>query len=199
VDPKLSTDRCREVGATNPRETSTCRALASYGGDSQPCRIRRGISACETPPVAAGADGGRDPETLRVYWLAQWDRVARLEDQRLQFSNFVVAGSVVAIGLNATSATSISTAVVVAAMVATTNLIAWLYNWRSDRWLRMHHRRANLLIEENWAYIDHLKDRAGRPTGRRPLHGHTAHMHRALHLVLMVSAIGLTVATVMGA
>lgn len=148
--------------------------------------------------MAAGADGGRDPETLRIYWLAQWDRIARLEDQRLQFSNFVFAGSVVAIGLNATSATSVRTAVVVAAVVATTNLIAWLYNWRSDNWLHMHHRRANLLVEENWAYIDELKDRAGRPAGRRPLHGHTAHTHRALHLVLAVAAIGLTVVGVTG-
>ena len=147
--------------------------------------------------MADGGAGGRDPETVRTYWLSQWDRIGRLEDQRLQFSNFVIAASVVAIGLNVGADTSSSTAVLVLGAVAASNLMAWLYSSRSDRWVDMHRRRADLLVEENWSYIDDLRCRVVRPSGRFPMHGHTIHIHRGLHVVMALATVALAVATLM--
>jgi len=40
-----------------------------------------------------------EEETMRSYYLLQYARVGQQENQRLQFSSFVIAASVVALGV----------------------------------------------------------------------------------------------------
>src|SRR5262245_58218487 len=141
---------------------------------------------------------GRDPETLRAYWLAQWERVGRLEDQRLQFSHFVVAASVVAVGLGAAADSSAWTTAAVSFAVAATNVVALLYSAWSDRWVQMHRDRSDLIVEENWPYIADLRRRAGRPAGRSANLGHTIQTHLALHVLMVLAAVALAAAALFG-
>lgn len=149
--------------------------------------------------MSHGDADGRDPETLRLYWTSQWERIHRLEDQRLQFSNLVVAASVIAIGVSVGSEPSPWIEAGVSGTVVASNVIAWIYGLWSDRWLLMHRRRSNILVEDNWSYIAELEERAGWPNARFPIQGHTIQAHRALHLVLVAIAIALIVAVAIDA
>jgi hypothetical protein len=140
---------------------------------------------------------GRDPETLRLYWRLQWDRNAQLEEQRLSVSNFVVAGSVVALGIfAATPAATGLTAWLLAIAVAVSNVLAAIYSNRSEQWARLHKARASKLLTENWGYLAELQKRVEieRP---RP-HNSTSPARRQnlqlwIHIVLALVAIGLAV------
>jgi hypothetical protein len=138
---------------------------------------------------------GQDPETLRAYWLHHGQRGAELEQQRLQVSNFVVASSVVALGIvAATDAPNRAVVIVVGLAVALFNLMAWAYSWQSDRWSHYYSERAKRLLEENWQY---LVDLEARVRVKRP---HEAHdllrreqVQIYLHVILAIASIVLVI------
>lgn len=155
-----------------------------------------------------------DMEMLRLYWHAQWERVAKLEENRLHLSNFVVAASIVSMGL--TIATERSFAWIVALVggaVVLSNLTAIWYCDRTERSIRMHLARSDVLLQEYWPYLYDLKVRVG-PAGpmtsaervlwrgmlaglTRPRVGFTVILQQVLHLILAGTSVGLVIVTVM--
>jgi hypothetical protein len=136
----------------------------------------------------AGQQPERDCEMLRLYWQVQWDRIGRLEDQRLQYSNFVIAASVVTIGLSVTAeGVRPWTLSLVAMSVMVANLLAALYSLQSEKWVQMHRRRSDLILEENWNYITDLRARAGRPVKPLVPYGHTSRLQPGLHILLTLT------------
>ena len=140
-----------------------------------------------------------------MYWLAQWQRNAELEDQRLQVSNFVIAASVVGLGLLAASETAGDLALrTVGAAVALSNVMAIVYSGRSAQWARVHKQRARLLLEREWPYFDTLQERAYEVKGGTPQATPRPHdasawsrremLQRYLHGVLVLAAVVLSVA-----
>jgi hypothetical protein len=116
------------------------------------------------PPLSA--DQVSDAETLRLYWQVQLERNAQLEEQRLSVSIFVVAGSVVAIGIFASQTVSTrSTMWLVASAIVRVNVFALIYSIRSEQWARFHKERARRLADENWPYFPELS------VGRHRAHG----------------------------
>src|ERR687896_161902 len=94
---------------------------------------------------------GRDHETLRAYWQQQGERGAQLESQRLQVSNFVIASSVVALGVISASEDPEARVVIgIGIAVALFNTMAAIYSWRSDQWSGLYKERAKQVLKENW-------------------------------------------------
>lgn len=132
-----------------------------------------------------------------MYWASQWERNSQLEDQRLSVSNFVVAGSVVALGIFAAGSTaSTATAWILASAVAAANLVALGYSARSEQWARLHKARARWLVEDNWDYLADLQERVDNATSRP--HGPKSPSRRLalqtlIHLLLAGAAIALAI------
>lgn len=148
--------------------------------------------------MAKERERGRDPETLRMYWQVQLERNAQLEDQRLGVSNFVVAGSVVALGIFSVNEIPSLTATVLGAAVVLANLLAAVFSQRSEKWARLHKARAKRLLQENWPYLADLQVKAEtdepRPHGAQSVWRRQG-LQRAIHWVLMAAAAGLVVIT----
>lgn len=139
----------------------------------------------------ANSPEGRDPDTLRMYWQAQWDRNAQLEEQRLSVSNYVIAGSVAALGIfSVGSAATPRAAFFLAVAVAVINLLAVVYGLRSEQWARLHKIRAREVLTRNWKYLHKLQRELPRP------HGAGAPLRRLsfqvwIHVVIAFAAIAL--------
>jgi len=137
---------------------------------------------------------GRDPETLRMYWALQWERNAQLEEQRLGVSNFVIAGSVVGLGIFAVGDASPIVAWILALAVALSNVFALVHSLRSESWARLHKARARQLLEDNWAYLKELQatvdEGRGRPHGAHAVSRRLG-MQIFIHLTLVLAAVAL--------
>jgi hypothetical protein len=155
--------------------------------------------------MAGESDDETDFEMRRIYWQAQWDRIGRLETNRLQVSNFVVAASIVALGLNV-GAKDLPTAAfrLIAAAVAACNALVIWYCDRTERSIRMHQDRSNLLLSENWPYLYDLRLRVGPETRLIRLrrsgdigsgrYGWTLVLQQGVHFVIFAAALGLALA-----
>jgi hypothetical protein len=88
-----------------------------------------------------------DVDEMERYWAyyeLQYERVGAHESNRLQVSNFVLAGSVVALGLLAQSGTKSTpwVALVVSVAVILVNALAILFSGNSRNWVKIHQERA---------------------------------------------------------
>jgi hypothetical protein len=86
---------------------------------------------------------GDTAETYRMYYQLQYERVAAHESGRLQVSNFVLAGSLVGIGL-ASGVEDVGGMVVAAAMtlVVALNGFAVAAAINHTKWVKIHQARA---------------------------------------------------------
>jgi hypothetical protein len=151
-----------KVAVCKGRATNTLASTGVVCGPSIRYASRGTCSDTFIPPPA-----GRDSETLRAYWLHHRQRSTELEQQRLQVNNFVVASSVVALGIvAATDAPNTAVVVVVGLAVALFNLMAWAYSWQSDRRSHYYSARAQRLLVENWLYLKHLEAEVREPVKR---------------------------------
>lgn len=143
-----------------------------------------------------------DAEMLRMYWHTQWERVAKLEENRLQVSNFVVAASIVALGLvlgaNKGSAWVVG---ITCVGVVLANLSAAWHCDRTERSVRMHRARSDDLLQHFWPYLFELRLRVGLEKGSwldaqfKPRFGYTMLLQQSIHVILTMAAIALTVVT----
>jgi hypothetical protein len=112
-------------------------------------------------PVTPFVPDSQDEETLRMYWTAQWERNGQLEEQRLQVSNFVIASSMIGLGLFVSSgALKLTVALTACLAIGLSNVMAIVYSWRSAQWARVHKKRARLLLEDKWPYLHEIQQRA---------------------------------------
>lgn len=134
-----------------------------------------------------------DFEALRLYWDTQWSRISQLENQRLHVSNFIVAGTSVTLGLLvAADGLSAYQVAAVTLGVCAANLIAGWHSLKTASWIHAHHRRARLLLEENWAYLASVRDRVRRPPDRDPV----TYFQIGLHLLQCVIALALATSAI---
>ena len=115
--------------------------------------------------MSAAQSGAQvDGETFRMYYTLQYTRIAQHENGRLQVSNYIVAASVVALGLLALPKSGLSRLYVAAPVaVAIVNLLAILYARQSRRWVKFHQARAHLALEQLSPALAALQERADSP------------------------------------
>lgn len=84
----------------------------------------------------------------QAYYLLQSQRQSQHETNRLTVSNFILAGSLVALGLaiNSKYASGVQLMSLVISVVAV-NLLAILYARRSRIWVKVHQTRANYALK----------------------------------------------------
>ena len=185
--------------STNASARRRLRIRSSVQSLLPPAQSLQRLSRIDSPSVSPSSlEPGRDPQTLLVYWESQWRRNAEFEQQRLQVSNFVIAASVIALGLMARTSTKPSTwvIVVVGAAVALSNVMGILYSWRSSQWARLHKARAKAVLVDNWDYLADLQAKvdvkAPRPHGKDNLLRREM-LQRYIHGILSLAAILLAI------
>lgn len=77
-----------------------------------------------------------------MYWQTQYERVAQHENGRYQVSAFVLAGSLVALGVISAGDDSAWVRWVAALSVAAINLLAVVFIRGERRWVKVHQNRA---------------------------------------------------------
>jgi hypothetical protein len=103
--------------------------------------------------MSGGPETGQWPsneeEVLRAYYLLQYERVEHHETHRLEVSNYVIAASIVGLGiLGSSHGRSGAAWVSVPAVIALINLLAILYAMRSRYWVDCHLGRAHMALRE---------------------------------------------------
>lgn len=87
---------------------------------------------------------GEERDFYQAYYLVQIQRQSQHETNRLMVSNFIIAGSLAAIGLAVNSKTvSNFQLITLVSAVVVLNLLAALYAYRSRIWVKVHQARAN--------------------------------------------------------
>ena len=87
---------------------------------------------------------------MRSYYLLQYERVGQEENQRLQFSSFVIAAPVVALGVLTTTSPNLSKTLLGVPLGAVffANLIAIVHARRSRSWVKFHQQRARKVLDK---------------------------------------------------
>lgn len=98
--------------------------------------------------MCTGRIKNKERDFYQAYYLLQSQRQSQHETNRLTVSNFILAGSLVALGLAFSSkyVSSFQLTVLLVAVVAV-NLLAMLYAARSRTWVKVHQARANHALE----------------------------------------------------
>lgn len=121
--------------------------------------------------VPSSGDGespaSTDRDSLRLYYSIQYQRIAQHENGRLQVGNFVVAASVVALGLLALPQGGVSAPIkFVPLAVAFVNFVAIIYSFRSRYWVKLHQGRAKAVLAELSPRLVQLQTGADRENSR---------------------------------
>jgi hypothetical protein len=111
------------------------------------------------------ADPVEESAIAQAYYLLQYERIAYHENGRLQFTNFVVAASVIALGVITASADDrVLLPLVVALTVVAANIVAIFYTVNSRRWVKVHQRRAAAALNALSPDLKKLQQEADRRT-----------------------------------
>lgn len=113
-----------------------------------------------------------DPEFYRVYYEHQYERMAKLEEQRLTFTNIVVTLTVVALTFSFpnTQGLTVINGLVLPALMFILNIFGAIYTYRTLQYIHIHRKRAKevlkLCASEIYAIdeaisLPHLKPRLG--------------------------------------
>jgi len=106
-------------------------------------------------------------ETYRAYYQLQYQRIAQHESGRLQVSNFVVAASVVALGILALPIGNVCLAAYgVPLSVVAVNSFAIIYATRSRHWVKLHQARAAKVLERLSPSLKELQTQADQAVKR---------------------------------
>jgi hypothetical protein len=104
-------------------------------------------------------------EFARSYYEHQYDRMAKLEEQRLTFTNIVVTLTVLAFTLvisNLKAITQIGGFGILVLVIAL-NFFATIYTWRTLQYVRIHRKRAKMVLEEYAQEIYRIDDDESLP------------------------------------
>lgn len=162
------------------------------------CRIFRRSSTADRTADHAVAE--IDADTLRMYYTAQYERVAQHETHRLALSNYVIAGSVTALAFLASPWMARSDHPEPAAMVQVTlsvslaliNGLAIRYAFRARYWTRIHLGRVDAALKQLSPRLSELQATADKEAGREESEPPSAVAHRIqswIHALIVVVAL----------
>lgn len=114
-------------------------------------------------------DGEAQLEYVHMYYAHQYERMAKLEDQRLMITNIVISLSVLALSLAVTSAQTLTLAgnVEIHVLILLANSFAIAYVWRSQQYARVHQDRAKAVLERYAPELAQLDKAAPMPGDAR--------------------------------
>lgn len=184
-----------------PRDAVTLevggRTSGTPGGNM---RRRRPTSVIQ--PWPAGDESAL--QTLRMYYVAQYDRVGRHESNRLTFSNYVIAASFVALGLLASPESKQgllkipggTPRITLTASIALANIFGILFAVRSRYWVRIHLARVRSALEYLSPELVTIQAKADEKAGRRKKDPASTHSHvyqSCIHGLVIAAALSIGV------
>lgn len=88
-------------------------------------------------------------EYARIYYAHQYERMAKLEDQRLMITNIVITLSVLVLTIVVSSSQTLELLpnIELHVLVALANLFAIIFIWRTLPYVRVHQDRAKTVLE----------------------------------------------------
>jgi hypothetical protein len=148
--------------------------------------------------MATSGMNHNEREFYQHYYLMQNQRQGQHEIKSLTVSNFVLAGSLVGLGLMIGEEKLQPLHLFsILALIAVVNVLAWLYIKRSRYWVRVHQERATwalkLLSPELHAMQQRMDDRSPKDLMKAPRGGaryfhltRPEYIQASFHLVIVV-------------
>lgn len=111
--------------------------------------VKRADDKLDTQAAWPFPSGDLAQERFWAYYELQYERVAAFETARLQVTSFVVAGSLVALGLfvGGNEKASLQVVSVAGLGVIVVNLLAMAFSTNSRYWVKRHQARAEQILE----------------------------------------------------
>jgi hypothetical protein len=140
----------------------------------------------QTPEPAAKPD--LTIEFTRSYYEHQYDRMAKLEEQRLTFTNIIVALTVVALtfGLSTAQGLTPLQGLGLPALIAMLNVFGAIYTWRTLQYIRVHRNRAKNILQQYAAALYEIDQARAMPHVGSRLG--LAKIQLVMHAILTVAA-----------
>ncbi|HEX5734464.1 MAG TPA: hypothetical protein VF131_16630 [Blastocatellia bacterium] len=128
-------------------------------------------------------------EYVRLYYQHQYERVSRLEDQRLAITNIVMALSTgaLAFGFSDLSKVTVVNGIGLPAMIAVSNLFAIGYLLRTREFIRTHKKRARRVLEIHAPDLFELNK--SLTWSEEPFYKNRTFIQVSLHILLMLTAL----------
>ena len=103
-----------------------------------------------------------DVEFALAYYEHQYERMAKLEEQRLTFTNIVITLTVVALtfGFSSTQGLTLVNGLVLPVLMISLNILGAIYTWRTLQYIHIHRERAKDILKiyaEKVYEVDSLK------------------------------------------
>lgn len=131
--------------------------------------IHQGERMVETQiPADEGSGGSKAwPEFVLAYYEHQYDRIARLEEQRLTISNIVTttSGALLTLSFLGSQAGGSLAHIGVAVIVLALNLFAVTYTFRSIGYIRGHRLRAKRVLDKHATDLAAIDKAVSLPEG----------------------------------
>lgn len=110
-------------------------------------------------------------EYVKMYYAHQYERMAKLEDQRLTITNIVISLSVLALGVAVSSSETLSLQanIEIHVLILLANLFALFFILRTRDYVRVHQQRAKKLLEQYAPELAELDKTVHLPAGRGQL------------------------------
>lgn len=123
--------------------------------------------AAESKESDAGREGQLD--YVHMYYAHQYERMAKLEDQRLTITNIVISLSVLVLSLAVSSAQTLTLTanIEIHVLIMLANLFAIAYIWRAQQYARVHQDRAKAVLEHYAPELAQLDKSTPMPSDAR--------------------------------
>jgi len=134
-------------------------------------------------------NNGLSNEFIRMYYDHQFDRMGKLENQRLMISNIVITISVLAFsfGFGKLSDLTVINGLGLPALMIFSNLFAIAYINRASRWISVHRMRAKDALERYAPELQRINESS--PWIKGGLLGSRRNIQNWLHVLLLITAL----------
>lgn len=131
-----------------------------------------------------------DPETFRMYYVLQYERIDKLEQQKLWMTGVVLAISAFSYSLafSDASETSIIKVFIVPLVVLVCNVFAELYLRKTRAFIKLHQDRAKKARQLCAPGLEQLQKSIEKPDSNNDLLNRT-HIQQGIHRLLALCAL----------
>jgi hypothetical protein len=135
------------------------------------------------------AGGESQLDYVHMYYAHQYERMTKLEDQRLTVTNIVITLSVLAISVAVSSSQTLTllASIEIHVLIMLANLFAIFYIWRTLQYVRVHQDRAKAALEHYAPDLAELDKATPMPPGFKRLG--LGNLQLLIHAVFILLAV----------
>jgi hypothetical protein len=130
-----------------------------------------------------------DDNYVRMYYEHQYERMAKLEEQRLSMTNYVLTISALAFtfGFKDQTFITVINGIGLPLVIIVANLFAIVYIDRSGKFLYLHRKRAHEILKNFAPELDAYNEKYSDP--KKGIFGGRTKIQKLLHILLILLAL----------